>query len=232
MLVEQIDNASNLDSLKLWPPLLSMLNSPDAELRRYAAWVIGTAVQNNPKAQGHLFQYKGLKRLVDKLDDEYSVRSKVLYALGSQLHHFPAGVRQFSEAGGWEKLRKCVDRVAEGIECQRRVAFFVSNYLADDNVATQGIEDNRFLEAFVDILGNNRCAEDPDLQEKVSSREHLVLTVKALQATSMMVSRDLGTSDKESLTKLKQLLPSLKAKHPESLDQSQWTAFENSLDTL
>jgi len=232
MLVEQIDNASNLDNLKLWPPLLSMLNSPDAELRRYAAWVIGTAVQNNPKAQGHFFQYKGLKRLVDKLDDEYPVRSKVLYALGSQLHHFPAGVRQFNEAGGWEKLRKCVDPVDEGIECQRRTAFFVSNYLADENVATQGLEDNKFLEGFVDILGNERYTEQPDLQEKVQSRERVVLTIKALQAASMMVSRDLGTSDKESLTKLKQLLPSLKEKHPESLDQSQWTSLENSLDTL
>jgi hsp70-interacting protein len=59
LLVEQIDNASNLDILKLWPPLLATLSSPEPQLRRYAAWVIGTAVQNNPKAQGHLFQYQG-----------------------------------------------------------------------------------------------------------------------------------------------------------------------------
>src|SRR5436305_3112710 len=108
LLVEQIDNASNLDVLKLWPPLIYMLtSSPEPQLRRYAAWVIGTAVQNNPKAQSQLLKYQGIKKLVEKLkDDEYSVRTKILYALGSELTHFPEGMKQFSEAGGWGILRR------------------------------------------------------------------------------------------------------------------------------
>jgi hypothetical protein len=165
--VEQIDNASNLESLRLWPPLLSLLTAEETELRRYAAWVTGTAVQNNPKAQGHLMQYKGVEKLTEKLDDEYSVRTKVLYALGSQLNQFPEGVKRFSDADGWAKLRKCVDAVDEGTECQRRTAFFMGNYLAEDDIAADAIVKHEFLAGFVDILEDEKNADKNDLLETV-----------------------------------------------------------------
>ena len=50
-LIENLDNANNLESLNLWIPLIAQLESKEAELRRYAAWCIGTAVQNNIKTQ-------------------------------------------------------------------------------------------------------------------------------------------------------------------------------------
>jgi hsp70-interacting protein len=228
LLVEQIDNASNLDVLKLWPPLLSMLSSPEAELRRYAAWVTGTAVQNNPKAQGHLLQYKGVKKLVEKLDDVYSVRTKVLYALGCQLNQFPAGVRQFSEVGGWKKLRTCIDKVDEGTECQRRVAFFLSNYLAEEGIQTTGLEENHFLEGFVNILEKET---DPDLLEKVHPHDNDHLT-QTIQAVNLLVTKRIDTTSPQTLSKLTHLLPQLKSQSPEALDNSQWTTLENSLSSL
>ena len=73
MLVEQIDNAngthlgcvmrcwlwkltssfSDLDKLKMWGPLHSLLTSPNSsdEIKVQTLWIIGTAVQNNPSAQ-------------------------------------------------------------------------------------------------------------------------------------------------------------------------------------
>lgn len=50
-LIEQIDNANNMQVLGLWTPLVGLLENEEAELRRYAAWCIGTAVQNNVNAQ-------------------------------------------------------------------------------------------------------------------------------------------------------------------------------------
>lgn len=50
-LIENLDNANNLESLNLWIPLIAQLESKEAEMRRYAAWCIGTAVQNNIKTQ-------------------------------------------------------------------------------------------------------------------------------------------------------------------------------------
>ena len=50
-LIEQIDNANNMESLGLWTPLIQCLGYEEAELRRMAAWCAGTAVQNNARAQ-------------------------------------------------------------------------------------------------------------------------------------------------------------------------------------
>jgi hypothetical protein len=50
-LIEQIDNANNMQPLGLWTPLLAVLESEEPDLRRMAAWCMGTAVQNNIKAQ-------------------------------------------------------------------------------------------------------------------------------------------------------------------------------------
>jgi len=50
-LIENLDNANNMENLKLWVPLVDQLKSEESELRRMAAWCVGTAVQNNIKSQ-------------------------------------------------------------------------------------------------------------------------------------------------------------------------------------
>lgn len=50
-LIENLDNANNLESLGLWMPLVEQLENEESELRFYAAWCCGTAVQNNIKTQ-------------------------------------------------------------------------------------------------------------------------------------------------------------------------------------
>lgn len=50
-LIESIDNANNLEPLGLWTPLIQLLKHEEADMRRMAAWCVGTAVQNNEKAQ-------------------------------------------------------------------------------------------------------------------------------------------------------------------------------------
>lgn len=50
-LIEGIDNANNLEPLGLWTPLVQLLKHEEADMRRMAAWCIGTAVQNNERAQ-------------------------------------------------------------------------------------------------------------------------------------------------------------------------------------
>ena len=50
-LIENLDNANNMEVLGLWTPLVATLEHEEAEMRKMAAWCIGTAVQNNDKAQ-------------------------------------------------------------------------------------------------------------------------------------------------------------------------------------
>jgi hsp70-interacting protein len=50
-LIETIDNANNMEPLGLWTPLVGFLQHTEADMRRMAAWCIGTVVQNNEKGQ-------------------------------------------------------------------------------------------------------------------------------------------------------------------------------------
>lgn len=50
-LIEMIDNANNMAILKLWEPIRNLLSCPHQDIVRHAAWICGTAVQNNLKAQ-------------------------------------------------------------------------------------------------------------------------------------------------------------------------------------
>ena len=50
-LIENLDNANNIESLGLWSSLVEQLDNKEPELRTFAAWCCGTAVQNNLKTQ-------------------------------------------------------------------------------------------------------------------------------------------------------------------------------------
>jgi len=95
-LVENIDNANNMEPLGLWTPLLAQLNSPSAELRRMAAWCAGTTVQNNVKAQERLLALNGVEKLVKvALDDtDRSTRKKAVYALSSAVRNYQPAMNE------------------------------------------------------------------------------------------------------------------------------------------
>lgn len=50
-MIENLDNANNMEPLGLWPPLVEQLENEESELQRMAAWCVGTAVQNNVRSQ-------------------------------------------------------------------------------------------------------------------------------------------------------------------------------------
>lgn len=50
-LVENLDNANNMENLGLWMPLVGKLEDGEKEVRIFALWCLGTAVQNNIKCQ-------------------------------------------------------------------------------------------------------------------------------------------------------------------------------------
>ncbi|PIG87181.1 Hsp70 nucleotide exchange factor fes1 [Aspergillus arachidicola] len=76
-LIESIDNANNLE------PLAS-------EMRRMAAWCIGTAVQNNEKAQDKLVVFNAVPKLVtmSTTDSNPATRKKAVFALSSAVRNY------------------------------------------------------------------------------------------------------------------------------------------------
>ena len=99
-LVENIDNANNLEPLGLWQPLVGQLDSAEAEMRRMAAWCIGTAVQNNVKAQERLLAVNGIPKLCKLAveDTDKTVRRKCVYALSSEVRNYQPGMNEAVKA--------------------------------------------------------------------------------------------------------------------------------------
>ncbi|KAJ9143857.1 Hsp70 nucleotide exchange factor FES1 [Pleurostoma richardsiae] len=90
-LIESLDNANNLAKLSLWTPLLGMLEHDERELRKMAAWCVGTAVQNNEPSQERLLAMGGIPALVGLAtagDEHLDVRRKAIYALSSAVRNY------------------------------------------------------------------------------------------------------------------------------------------------
>src|SRR5690606_3474226 len=95
-LVEGIDNANNLQNLGLWEPLLKQLDRDEKEMRMWAAWVCGCAVQNNPKTQEIFLKNGGLGKVAKMVsaDDSKEVRWKAAYAVSSAIRNFENGLNE------------------------------------------------------------------------------------------------------------------------------------------
>lgn len=93
-LIENLDNANNMEVLGLWAPLVQLLKNDEAELRRYAAWCVGTAVQNNAKSQEKLLALDAMSVLTNLSIEDFHepVRRKAIYALSSEIRNFQPGL--------------------------------------------------------------------------------------------------------------------------------------------
>jgi hsp70-interacting protein len=99
-LIENLDNANNLAPLALWTPLLSCLSHEEAEIRKMAAWCVGTAVQNNEKSQERCLAQGGIELLTElacKESEGKDVRRKAIYALSSECRNYQAAMDVFTE---------------------------------------------------------------------------------------------------------------------------------------
>jgi len=111
-LIENLDNANNLGPLALWTPLLGCLAHEEADIRRMAAWCVGTAVQNNEKSQERLLAMNGIPPLVKLALGEKEgsqVRRKAVYALSSACRNYQPAMDVFTDELG--KLGRSAEKV-------------------------------------------------------------------------------------------------------------------------
>lgn len=99
-LIEGIDNANNLEPMGLWTPLVKLLKHEEADIRRMAAWCVGTAVQNNPKAQDKLVLLNVIPDLVSLATSESdpAARKKALYAISSAVRNYQPAMDELSKS--------------------------------------------------------------------------------------------------------------------------------------
>lgn len=131
LLIEQIDNANNMTAMKMWAPIISLLSADQVEIQTAAAWILGTAVQNNDKAQMAVLEFKPVAALTHLLQSENEqVRAKAMYALSGLLKHNPAAMDQFDKLDGWKALRSAL--VDPNIGLRRKTAFLINALLFQD----------------------------------------------------------------------------------------------------
>lgn len=144
MLVENTDNANNLTHLQMYPDLLVLLRdeTPDP-VRRQTLWVIGTAVENNPKAQSEVIKYDPIPRILNLLipekksgnDPAIQTRAKAIFALSTILIQNAAAVMRLGEVDGWEILKKAL--TDDNPTIRNRTAFLVHTLLEPSYVPSQ-----------------------------------------------------------------------------------------------
>ncbi|ODQ59399.1 hypothetical protein WICANDRAFT_63896 [Wickerhamomyces anomalus NRRL Y-366-8] len=105
MLIENLDNANNIENLKLWPKLINLLDSENDEFKNLTSSIIGTSVQNNEKSQTDFLKYpQGFTKLISLAKSNKVVRIKALYALSNLIRNNEQSYELFDQHKGWELL--------------------------------------------------------------------------------------------------------------------------------
>ncbi|CAG8492769.1 1402_t:CDS:2 [Funneliformis mosseae] len=219
MLVEQIDNANDIENMNLWPKILSFLSFPETSLRVHAVWVCGTAVQNNLKAQKAFAEKGGIRLILNLLnnqEEDKEVRSKALYAISGAIKHYPPGLEQFEKEGGYEILLSLL-QTSNDLPILRKVVFLFNTLLLQDTTTVAArIEEKGLAMQMIKLLGT--YGDDEDLSDKI-----LRTLFTKLQNSSKSLSED-------EINELRRILPEIKKKYGEvSLSRSEWEKLESYL---
>ncbi|KAF9401731.1 hsp70 nucleotide exchange factor fes1 [Mortierella sp. AD011] len=164
MLIEQIDNASNIENMKMWPPILEELKNSNPKFREQAAWVCGTATQNNPKAQAAFLKEKGLPLVIELLSDpETYVRAKAIYALSGAIKHFEPALEEFKNMDGYKTLITLL-KTETDIPLLRKTVFLINTLLIQDPASSKQLAELELVHTLHAVLTQH--IDDEDLTEK------------------------------------------------------------------
>ncbi|KAJ2823668.1 hsp70 nucleotide exchange factor fes1 [Coemansia furcata] len=135
MLVENIDNASNVEPLGLWPRLGSLYGDADAGVRAGALWVSATAVQHNQRAQAAFSKHGLLPRVLRVLedDDDAGVRAKALLCVSAFVRANAAGLAEFIALDGLALLKRALEAAtAQGLAAPAQRLLFLLGAVVDE----------------------------------------------------------------------------------------------------
>ncbi|KAI9485117.1 armadillo-type protein [Zychaea mexicana] len=154
--------------MKLWPSILSQLSAEESAIRKGIAWVCGTALQNNPKAQEAFLSHNGLEKLVEVLKNEQSkqVKATIIYAVSGLLKHSAKAQEAFAEKGGFEALFDIVKRADEPSTLRKTIFLFNSLLIENKQFATNLLEQGGLHDLDAVLVKYTEQEEDEDMVEK------------------------------------------------------------------
>ncbi|KAJ3174401.1 hsp70 nucleotide exchange factor fes1 [Geranomyces variabilis] len=219
MLVESLDNANDLRPLKLWAPLIDILsNNKEPVLRKYAAWVMGTAVQNNNRAQEDFLAAGGLDPVLKALaqDSDSDVRGKALHCISGAIRQNPTAISTFMEKNGVAVLAA----VASDGDARllKRAIFLIRSLIEEESpaVAAKAAEAacaNNVPEMAADLMMSEK--DDVDLVEKCLE----LLTVIATKHSEMLSAEFKARIKNELIPSVSRCLPDEPTVSPELIQR-------------
>lgn len=131
MIVEGIDNASNMEKMNLWPEIFACTCAEEPlKVVRFALWIIGTCAQNNPEAQKALLEKHGVfEKLLALWIANPAVQAKIMYCLSALLSNNPAGLEDFVTRDGFKIIN---DFSEEDESVKSKLRFLLKTILAHE----------------------------------------------------------------------------------------------------
>ncbi|SCU92299.1 LAMI_0E09670g1_1 [Lachancea mirantina] len=189
MLIENLDHANNIENLKLWEPIIDIMDSNESELRSFALSIIGTAVQNNKTSQDNFLSYpKGLARIVDiaKQDNENEQpRCKAFYALSNLVRHNPSGLAKFENLHGLDLVAPVLQNSGTSEKLQVRVLAFLTAILSAAHINQE----------FVDILRQERIIHN--VLALLRSDSYIYVVDRVLQFSAILIAAGAKFNEEE-----------------------------------
>ncbi|CAN8268162.1 unnamed protein product [Cochlearia groenlandica] len=187
ILVEPIDNANDLSKSGGLRVVAGELNHYDTGVRKLAAWVIGTASQNNPFVQEQVLEYGALTTLIKMVNSSSSEEAvKALFAVSTLIRNNVAGQDMFYTAHGYVMLQDLMSNESLDIKLKRKAVFLVGDLAECQIQNTEKPElpvfnDRLFLKSIVDLIG----VLDLDLQEKALTTIKTLLQLNSIDSQTL-----------------------------------------------
>lgn len=137
--LHQIDNAQLFCDNGGMSLLMRGLNDTDSDIKQKSAFVLGSALQSNPKVQIFAIESGVMQQLIRilSIDTNKETHKKLLYALSSMLRHFPFAQKKFLELGGMSSLLTLFDN-SEDISLKIKVITLLTDLYTEKTLSATG----------------------------------------------------------------------------------------------
>ncbi|XP_038071003.1 nucleotide exchange factor SIL1-like [Patiria miniata] len=139
----QIDNAQDLITIGGFDLIIRALNDTRDVIRKQAAFVLGSAVQSNPKVQVEALERGAIQKLLHLLtaSQPADIRKKAMYAISSLVRHFPYAQVKFLQLGGLDSFLELFRESDPGLlQLQVKAVTLLHDLLLEQKLLTQESE--------------------------------------------------------------------------------------------
>lgn len=168
-IVDNLDNANDLQLLGGWPVMTHLLRHEDAGVRAAAAEVIATSVQNFEKAQNFALRNGTLGGLLALArDPDATCRKKAVLGLSTLVREFPPGQLAFIEQDGVDLFKTLLTDADEQV--RTKSLFFLRHVCAFHAAAKDTVREAGLIPTLVCLVAD----------ESASTRELALAAIVAL----------------------------------------------------